>query len=169
VPPCSSLRSGSTPWPEGFGGGNDCIRPPSPGRRAKGLSVAITRALDDAGRNSDVDYVAAHGCATPLGDVSEARALHDALGGFAKTAQISSVKPQTGHLVGGAGALNVAVAALALETGVVPGTANLDTPAAECDLDWIPGAARESRPASALALARGLEGQAVAVALGRAG
>ncbi|MEW1720668.1 beta-ketoacyl-[acyl-carrier-protein] synthase family protein [Streptomyces sp. NPDC093109] len=153
----------------GFGSGNDCVPPPSPDPRARGLSRAITRALADAGGAAEVDYIAAHGCATPLGDVSETRALHDALGGAARTAQISSVKPQTGHLVGGAGALNVGVAALALDSGVVPATLNLDTPADGCDLDWIPGAARESRPGSALALARGLEGQAVAVALGRAG
>ncbi|MBC3841467.1 beta-ketoacyl-[acyl-carrier-protein] synthase family protein [Streptacidiphilus sp. 4-A2] len=157
----------------GFGSGNDCVRPPSPEPRARGLSRAITRALTDAGQNAGpertgVRYIAAHGCATPLGDVSEARALHDALGASARTAMVSSVKPQTGHLVGGAGALNVGVAALALNGGVVPATVNLETPAAGCDLDWIPGAPREARPGSALALARGLEGQAVAVALGRA-
>jgi 3-oxoacyl-[acyl-carrier-protein] synthase II len=149
----------------GFGAGNDCVRPPAPEPRARGLAHAITRALADAGHSAEIDYIASHGCATPKGDLSEVRALHDALGSAAKRAQVSSVKPQTGHLVGGAGALNAAVAALALDTGVVPATRNLETPAAECDLDFVPGAARNARPASALALARGLAGQAVAVAL----
>jgi 3-oxoacyl-[acyl-carrier-protein] synthase II len=152
----------------GFGGGSDGVRPPTPDPRAKGLTRAITYALRDARRTPRIDYVAAHGCATPRGDVSETRALHDALGEDAGSVQVSSVKPQTGHLVGGAGALNVAVAALALDTGFVPATANHEHPAAGCDLDYIPGSARESRPAAALALARGLEGQAAALVLAKA-
>lgn len=152
----------------GFGAGNDCVRPPASEPRARGLRRAIGAALRDAGHSTDVDYVAAHGCATRLGDVSETAALRDALGASAERAQISSVKPQTGHLVGAAGALNVAVAALSLDSGVVPATRNLEHPDPACDLDYVPGTPRESRPASALALARGLEGQAVAVALERA-
>lgn len=150
---------------DGFGSGTDCVRPPATDPRARGLTRAITRALHDARRDSTTDYIAAHGCATPQGDVSETHALHDALGHAAKAAQISSVKPQTGHLVGGAGALNAAVAALALHHGTIPATRNLDEPAAECDLDWVPGSPRESRPGTALALARGLEGQAAALSM----
>lgn len=153
----------------GFGAGNDCVRPPSPQARARGLSRAITRALEDSGAPfHDGSYIAAHGCATRQGDASETIALHDALGTSAKAAQISSVKPQTGHLVGGAGALNAAIAALTLNSGVVPATQNLHNPAEECDLDFVPLTARETNPDNALALARGLEGQAVAVAMGRA-
>ncbi|MFJ9583194.1 beta-ketoacyl-[acyl-carrier-protein] synthase family protein [Streptomyces acidicola] len=150
---------------DGFGSGTDCVRPPGTHPRARGLTRAITRALRDARRDTSTDYIAAHGCATPQGDVSETRALHDALGNAAKAAQISSVKPQTGHLVGGAGALNAAVTALALHHGTVPATRNLHEPAAECDLDWVPGTPRESRPRTALALARGLEGQAAALSM----
>lgn len=93
------------------------------------------------------------------------RALRTALGSDADRAAVTSVKPQTGHLVGGAGALNAALAALALDSGVVPATANHETPAPGCDLDIVSGAARRSRPRVALALARGLEGQAVALTL----
>ncbi|MBT2212398.1 beta-ketoacyl synthase [Actinomadura sp. NEAU-AAG7] len=149
----------------GYGAGNDGVAPPMPDPRARGLSRAIGNALRTAGRGVRTDYIAAHGCATPLGDVSETRALHDALGAAAAAAEISSVKPQTGHLVGGAGALNAAVTAMALHTGVVPATRNLETPGPGCDLDYVPGDPRDSRPATALALARGLEGQAVAVAM----
>ncbi|MER7720009.1 beta-ketoacyl-[acyl-carrier-protein] synthase family protein [Streptomyces flaveolus] len=152
----------------GFGSGNDCVRPPSPQPRARGLAHAIGRALTDAGSAfPDGSYIAAHGCATVQGDASETVALHDALGTAAKSAQISSVKPQTGHLVGGAGALNAAVAALTLDSGIVPATQNLHHPAADCDLDYVPLTPRETRPHNALALARGLEGQAVAIALER--
>jgi 3-oxoacyl-[acyl-carrier-protein] synthase II len=152
----------------GFGAGNDCVRPPSPQERARGLSRAITRALTDSAQPfQDGGYIAAHGCATRQGDASETVALHDALGTSAKAAQISSIKPQTGHLVGGAGALNAAVAALTLDSGVIPATQNLHHPDEECDLDFVPLTPRETRPGSALALARGLEGQAVALAMGR--
>ncbi|MBF6329919.1 beta-ketoacyl-[acyl-carrier-protein] synthase family protein [Nocardia transvalensis] len=154
----------------GFGAGNDGMRPPTPEPQGRGLSRAIRYAAADTGDSvHSIDYIAAHGCATPAGDVTETRALHAALGPAARHAQISSVKPQAGHLVGGAGALNAAVAAMALHSGIVPATQNLQTPARGCDLDFVPGAARQSCPTSALALARGLEGQAVALALSKAG
>jgi len=81
----------------------------------------------------------------------------------------SSVKGATGHLVAAAGALNVAVAALAIERGVIPPTVGLENLDPECaGVDWVAEEARESRADVALALARGLEGQNVALALRRA-
>jgi 3-oxoacyl-[acyl-carrier-protein] synthase II len=151
----------------GFGAGNDCHRPPTPHPDGQGLASAIRRALDDAGAVAgDLSYVAAHGSATRTGDVSEARALHRALGTAATTIPVSSIKPQTGHLAGAAGSLNVAVAALALRYGAIPATLHLDDPDPECDLDHV----RQPRPARldrALALARGFDGQAVALLLGQ--
>ncbi|MEU7579995.1 beta-ketoacyl-[acyl-carrier-protein] synthase family protein [Streptomyces sp. NPDC041068] len=157
----------------GFGSGNERVRPHGTTEDGAGLARAIRRALRDAdngpgGAPAGVDYVAAHGDATPSGDISETRALRGALGTAADTLQASSVKPQTGHLVGGAGALNAAVAALALDSGVVPATCHLTDPDPACDLDYVPGEPRETRPESALALARGLDGQAVALSLSRA-
>ncbi|MFE3794840.1 beta-ketoacyl-[acyl-carrier-protein] synthase family protein [Nocardia tengchongensis] len=148
----------------GYGMGNDCVRPPASDPEGRGLARAISAALSDAGATG-TDCVFSHGCATALGDTSEVRALRSALGPETARAAVTSVKPQTGHLVGGAGALNAALAALALDSGVVPATANHETPAPECDLDIVTGAARHARPGVALALARGLEGQAVALAL----
>lgn len=152
----------------GFGAGNDCHHPPTPDPQGRGLTRAVRRALDDGGLDAgQVSYVAAHGCATRSGDASEARALRAALGEHAPGVAVSSVKPQTGHLVGAAGALNAVVAALALRAGVAPATANLDEPDPACDLDHVPGAPRPVRMRAALALARGFEGQAVALALTR--
>ncbi|MFE4462822.1 beta-ketoacyl-[acyl-carrier-protein] synthase family protein, partial [Nocardia tengchongensis] len=148
----------------GYGMGNDCVRPPASDPEGRGLARAISAALSDAAATG-TDCVFSHGCATALGDTSEVRALRTALGAETARAAVTSVKPQTGHLVGGAGALNAALAALALDSGVVPATANHETPAPECDLDIVTGAARHTRPGVALALARGLEGQAVALAL----
>ncbi len=103
--------------------------------------------------------------ARALGDASEARAFRAVFGGR-RDLLASSVKPATGHLVGGAGALNAAVAALAVSRGAVPPTLNLDELDPACDgLDWVPGAAREAQVGLALALARGLEGQNVALVL----
>ncbi|GAB0105064.1 beta-ketoacyl-ACP synthase II [Nocardia sp. JMUB6875] len=148
----------------GYGMGNDCVRPPASAPDGRGLARAISASMSDAAV-VQADCVFSHGCATALGDTSEVRALQTALGDGAARAAVTSVKPQTGHLVGGAGALNAALAALALDSGVVPATANHETPAPGCDLDIVAGAARPSRPRTALALARGLEGQAVALAL----
>ncbi len=133
-----------------------------------GLTSAITRALADATLPADsVDYVCAHGCATRLGDLTEVQAIRGALGQAAESVWASSVKPQTGHLVGAAGALNIAVAALALHHAVAPPTLHLEHPDPQCRLDWIPKSARDGRLRNALALARGLAGQQVAVALRR--
>ena len=139
---------------------------PEPTGRA--LSVAVSRALDEAKVNvPDVDYVATHGCATRLGDVSEARALQ-AVFGTGRTPVASSVKPATGHLVAGAGALNAAVCALAVDSSAVPPTLNLDRPDPDCPLDWVPREARRVDVRHAVSIARGLEGQQVALALSSA-
>ncbi|WP_405484650.1 beta-ketoacyl-[acyl-carrier-protein] synthase family protein [Nocardia sp. NBC_00511] len=163
----SALRRGAHCYAElaGYGMGNDCVRAPASDPHGRGLARAVTAALADAHADTPADCVFTHGCATALGDISEVRALRTALGSDAGRAAVTSVKPQTGHLVGGAGALNAALAALALDSGVVPATANHETPAPGCDLDIVSGAAREANPRVALALARGLEGQAVALTL----
>jgi 3-oxoacyl-[acyl-carrier-protein] synthase II len=167
----SALRRGARCYAElrGAGAGNECHAVLTPEPDGRGLVRAIDAALRDAGMPAgDVGYVATHGCATVLGDITESRAIRRALGPAADGLLASSVKPQTGHLVAGAGVLNVAVAALAVDSGVVPPTLNLTDPDPDCDLDWVPHTPREAHPTAALALARGLAGQAVAVAVSRA-
>jgi 3-oxoacyl-[acyl-carrier-protein] synthase II len=164
----AALARGAACYAEiiGFGAGNDCHRPPTPEPHGRGLVTAIRRALDDGGVSAqDLSYVAAHGSATRTGDVSETRALWQALGSAAAAIPVSSIKPQVGHLVAAAGAVNVIVAALAIHCGAVPATVNLDDPDPLCDLDYVPREPRQARVTRALALARGVEGQAVALAL----
>jgi 3-oxoacyl-[acyl-carrier-protein] synthase II len=128
----------------------------------------VRRSLEDARLAADdVGYIAVDGSGTRLGDAGEAAALRTALGPAVRSVPVSTPKPQTGHLLGGGGALNVAVSALALHHGVVPATLNLDNPDPVCELDHVRGSARESRPSHAMALARGIEGQAVALTLSR--
>jgi 3-oxoacyl-[acyl-carrier-protein] synthase II len=150
----------------GYGCGADAHQLLSPHPEGRGLVHALRRALDDArSAPQDVAYVAGHGSATPLGDQSEARALRTVFGDGPGAPVASSVKPATGHLVGGAGALNVAVAALAVHDGAVPPTLNLEDPQPGCEFDWVPRTARELPVNLALAVARGLEGQNAVLAL----
>ena len=162
----SALARGARVYAEitGFGSGNECARIPAPDPDGRGLSRALSRAMDES-HWSEVDFVTAHGSATRSGDLSEARALHKSLGPRAGHARVTSVKPQTGHLAAGAGALNAAVAALSLREGVVPPTINVDDPDPECDLNLALGADTAAAPRTALAVGRGVEGQAVALAL----
>ncbi len=150
----------------GFGSGYDAYKLITPHPGGRGLSLAIQAALREAGSSpEDIGYVAAHGSGTKLGDVSEAAALRSVFNTTADGLAASSVKPATGHLVAAAGALNAAVAALAIYHQIAPPTLNLENPDPACNLDWIPGQARELRLHQALALARGLEGQNVALAM----
>jgi 3-oxoacyl-[acyl-carrier-protein] synthase II len=116
-----------------------------------------------------VGYVATHGSGTRLGDASEAAALRAVFGPVPNGTAASSVKPATGHLVGAAGALNAAVAALALDGGVLPPSLNLGELDPACaGPDWVRGEARESPVRHAVAVARGLEGQNVVLQMSAA-
>lgn len=151
----------------GFGSTLDSARLLAPAEDGAALTTAVRRALEEARTvPEDVDYVATHGCATRLGDLSEARALRAVFGGSRPRPVASSVKPATGHLGAAAGALGAAVAALAIDYGAVPPTLNLDRPDPDCQaLDWVPHQARDLPVRHAVAVARGLEGQQVALAL----
>ena len=149
----------------GFGSGIDTGSVITPEIDGQGLALAVEAALSEAGSSAgDVGYVAAHGSGTSLGDSSEAAALRTVFGEEGAT-PASRVKPATGHLCAGAGALNAAVAALAVHHGAMPPTLNLEQPDPGCDgIDWIPNDAREAEVRQSLALARGFEGQNVALA-----
>jgi 3-oxoacyl-[acyl-carrier-protein] synthase II len=148
----------------GFGSAYDDYKliTPDPGGHA--LARAIERALEEGEAAADgVDYIATHGSGTMRGDASEARALKSVFEDGARPAA-SSVKAATGDLIGGAGALNAGIAALAVKHGSVPPTLNLDHADSACDgFDWVPREARQLNVGQALALARGFEGQNVAV------
>jgi 3-oxoacyl-[acyl-carrier-protein] synthase II len=102
-------------------------------------------AMRHAGVAADqIDYINAHGTSTPLGDVNETNAIKAALGeGPARKLVISSTKSMTGHLLGGAGGIEMVFTALALHHQVVPPTINLDEAGDGCDLDYCPKEARD--------------------------
>ncbi len=113
---------------------------PTGGQQAR----AIRMALDDAGVvPADIDYVNAHGTATPIGDASETRVLKAALGEEkARSTPISSTKGATGHCLGASGAVEAIVSVFAAQRNVVPPTVHYEIPDPECDLDYVPNEAR---------------------------
>ncbi|MCH7836366.1 MAG: beta-ketoacyl-[acyl-carrier-protein] synthase II, partial [Chloroflexi bacterium] len=125
-----------------------------------GAALAITRALIRSGVGPDeVDLVVAHGTGTPLNDAAETVALKKALGEHAYRVAITAPKSMVGHQLGAAGAVSAMTAVLAIFEGVVPPTANLETPDPECDLDYVPLTARRMPVGTALANGFGFGGQ----------
>jgi 3-oxoacyl-[acyl-carrier-protein] synthase II len=152
----------------GFGSAYDAYRLISPHPEGRGLALAIQSALREAGTSpASIDYIVSHGSGTQSGDSSETAALRTVFGHRAKMPVGSSVKPATGHTVAAAGALNAAVAALAIHHQIMPPTLNLHELDPDCALDWIPLQARTAQVQETIALARGLEGQNVALSLRR--
>jgi 3-oxoacyl-(acyl-carrier-protein) synthase len=101
-------------------------------------------ALRSGGLNlTDISYINAHGTSTPQGDVCETQAIKSTFGEHAKKIAVSSTKGATGHMLGAAGAVEMAVCAMAIKHNIVPPTINYTTPDPECDLDYVPNTARE--------------------------
>jgi 3-oxoacyl-[acyl-carrier-protein] synthase II len=149
----------------GFGSAYDARKLLTPDGAGRPLVHAVESALREAETAPEaVGYVAAHGSGTVLGDASEANALRAVFDGHGPA--VSSVKAGSGHLVAAAGALNAAVAALTLHTRTAPPTLNLERRDGACaDLDLVAGSARELELDHAVAVARGLEGQNVALVM----
>jgi 3-oxoacyl-[acyl-carrier-protein] synthase II len=150
----------------GYGSAADTYRLITPDPEGRALATAIMAALREAAATpGEVQYAAADGTGTKLGDASEARAFQQVFrDGNGSMPVASSVKPATGNLIGGAGALNVLVSLLAVAHQAVPPTLNLEQPDPACTgIDWVPREARELAVANALAVARGIEGQSVAL------
>ncbi|MDH3640135.1 MAG: beta-ketoacyl-ACP synthase II, partial [Gammaproteobacteria bacterium] len=92
---------------------------------------------------AEVEYINAHGTSTPQGDIAETLAIKKTFGDHAGRVAVSSTKSMVGHLLGAAGGVEAAYTVLALRDQVAPPTINLHTPDSECDLDYVPNAARE--------------------------
>ncbi len=128
----------------GFGASSDAFHMTAPSENGDGPARCMTMAFRDAGVNPDqVEYLNAHGTSTPLGDLAETLAVKRALGDHAYKTMVSSTKSMTGHLLGAAGGVEAVFTILALHTGVIPPTINLENPGEGCDLDYVPNTARE--------------------------
>lgn len=123
----------------GFANTCDAHHLTAPDPEGKGVAKAITLALQDAGLPMEsVDYVSAHGTATPMNDPIETKALKHAFGEHAKKLKVSSIKSMIGHAMGAAGALESVALVLTITEGFIPPTINLDESDPECDLDYVP-------------------------------
>jgi 3-oxoacyl-[acyl-carrier-protein] synthase II len=132
--------------------------PPPRGRAPARASTGPRRAA--AGPPDEVDYIVAHGTSTPLNDVTETRAIKRAFGDHAYKVAISSPKSMVGHLLGAAGAISALTGIGAIRENVIPPTINLDNPdVPECDLDYVPNTARETRVDTAIINGFGFGGQ----------
>jgi 3-oxoacyl-[acyl-carrier-protein] synthase II len=127
----------------GYGVSADAYHMTAPPEDGDGGFRAMRNALKDANLDgSVVDYINAHGTSTPLGDVAETRAVKRLFGERAGKVAVNSTKSMTGHLLGAAGGVEAVFTALAIRDQIAPPTINLRTPDPDCDLDYVPNAAR---------------------------
>jgi 3-oxoacyl-[acyl-carrier-protein] synthase II len=153
---------------KGYGSTDDAYHITAPAEDGKGPARAFREALRHAGLDFDqVDYVNAHGTSTKYNDAIETRALKLAFGDHAQKLAVSSTKSMIGHLLGAAAAVELVATAASVYRGVVHPTRNYTTPDPDCDLDYVPGAARELELRNAISNSLGFGGHNVCVCVGR--
>ncbi len=130
----------------GYGMSGDGYHMTAPDPQGDGAMRAMKLAMKDAKVNpEDIDYINAHGTSTKLNDKLETLAIKKALGNHSKKVMVSSTKSMTGHLLGAAGGVEFVVCCLTIKDGVVPPTINYEYPDPDCDLDYVPNAARKAK------------------------
>jgi len=128
----------------GYGASDDAYHITAPSPDASGAARAMEAAIKDAGISKDeVDYINAHGTSTPLNDKAETLAIKKVFGERASEIPVSSTKSMTGHLLGAAGAVELAASILTMNAGFIHPTINYETPDPECDLDYVPNVPRQ--------------------------
>ena len=143
----------------GYGMSGDAYHMTAPSEDGDGAYRVMQAAIDSAGiEPGQVDYINAHGTSTPHNDRIETIAIKRCFGGHARRLAVSSTKSMTGHLLGAAGGFEAGVTVLALDRQKLPPTVNLDHPDPECDLDYVPGTARDARVTYALSNSFGFGG-----------
>jgi len=143
----------------GYGMSGDAYHITQPAERGDGAYRVMLLTLKDAKVSPDVvDYVNAHGTSTPIGDAIETTAVKRVFGERAHKVPVSSTKSMTGHLLGGAGGLEAGICVLAICDQILPPTINLENPAPECDLDYVPLHARKTEVRYALSNSFGFGG-----------
>jgi len=134
-----------------YGASADAYHITQPIENGEGAARAMQVALK-------IDYINAHGTSTQLNDKMETKAIKAVFGEHAYNIPISSSKSMTGHLIGGAGAIEAAICIMTIQHGLIPPTINLTHPDPECDLDYVPNVARRAEVATALSNSFGFGG-----------
>ena len=152
----------------GYGASSDAFHITQPCAGGEGALRAMRLALKHANLTpADIDYINAHGTSTPAGDIAETQAIKTLLGERAYAVPVSSSKSQLGHLIGAAGSIEAVITILALQNSVLPPTINLRTPDPECDLDYVPNAARAGELNIAMSNSFGFGGHNVSLVFKR--
>jgi len=150
----------------GYGATADAYHMTAPAPDGHGAERAMKLALAKSGLSaSDIGYINAHGTSTEQGDIAETNAIKGVFGADAPA--VSSTKSMTGHLLGGAGALEAALSVLAMDRELLPPTINLVDPDPQCDLDYVPNVARATKVDAVLSNAFGFGGHNASVLFAR--
>jgi len=153
----------------GYGSSMDAYRVSDPSPTGRGAVLSMAAALGDAGLSPEqIDCITAHGTGTPQNDIVETAAIKDVLCARAEQIPVHAVKSMTGHMIAASGAVEAVAAALTIRRGRVPATINLRQPDIECDLDYVPGSAREFGGNTVMSNSFGFGGQNATLILGRA-
>ena len=153
----------------GYGMSADAYHITLPRPGGTGAARAMVNALEDAGLSpADIGYINAHGTSTEANDSTESAAIRIAMGEDADSIPVSSTKSMTGHILGGAGAVEAVACIMALRDQVLPPTINLETPDPECDLDYVPNVKRAARLEHAMSNSFGFGGHNVSLVFSRA-
>jgi len=148
----------------GYGSTADAYRITDIHPEGRGAVACIKMALKDAGLNTDqIDYINAHGTSTAVNDRVETLAVRQSLGADAPSTPVSSIKGMMGHLIAAAGSVEAITCLLAIKHGILPPTINYETPDPDCDLDYIPNAARQATVKRALSNSFGFGGQNISL------
>lgn len=143
----------------GYSSTSDSYHITAPAEDGAGGAAAMAGAMEMAGVSPDqVDYISAHGTATPLNDRSETRAIKTAFGEAAYDIPISSTKSMTGHMMGATAALEAIFCIQAIRNNIIPPTIHYRTPDPECDLDYVPNESRQGKVDVAISNAFGFGG-----------
>lgn len=154
----------------GYGTNNNAYHLTAPDKGGEGLVRVLRMALDEAQiLPEEVDYVNAHGTGTQYHDAAETQALKAVLGDHAYRIPVSSIKAATAHAMAAAGSLEAIASVLAMRDGMVPPTLHYETPDPECDLDYVPNAARPACVRCVLSISSGIGGNNAAVILRKSG
>ncbi len=144
----------------GYAASCDAFHITQPDPEGRGLKLSMSRALSYGGvRPEEIDYINAHGTSTPYNDKFETIAIKKVFGDHARKVAVSSTKSMTGHLLGAAGGIEAVACVKALQTGFIPPTINYAEPDPECDLDYVPNQARETKPRCVMSNNLGFGGQ----------
>ena len=153
----------------GYGMSGDAFHMASPSPEGEGAARCMQAALDDAAvARDEIGYINAHGTSTTLNDIYETSAIKSVFGDHATSLMVSSTKSMIGHLLGGAGGVEAVFTALAIHTGTIPPTINLDNPDKACDLDYVPNTARKKEITAALSNSFGFGGTNAVIVMSKA-